>query len=177
MTDDAPPRMHATTILMVRKGGRVVIGGDGQVTLGNTVMKGDAHKIRRLYGGKVVTAGAAFTIAEAMAVEGDRIVAVGSNDEVRRLAGPNTESIDLAGKSVLPGLIDSHVHPLGAAMYEFDHPVPEMETVADVLAYVARRAEERPDGEWIKLQQVFITRLRDRRYPTRAELEDILSES
>src|SRR5919112_6082245 len=79
--------------------------------------------------------------------------------------------VALGGRMVLPGLIDSHVHPLGAAMYEFDHPVPEMETVADVLAYVGKRAEELPDGEWIKLQQVFITRLRDRRYPTRAELD------
>lgn len=124
-----------------------------------------------LHGGKVVTVDPGFTIAEAVAIEGDRIVAVGANAEIRRLAGPNTEQIDLVGKTVLPGLIDSHVHPLGAAMYEFDNPVPEMETVADVLAYVAKRAEELPDGEWIKLQQVFITRLRDRRYPTRAELD------
>jgi len=124
-----------------------------------------------LHGGKIVTVDPAFTIAEAIAVEGDHLVAVGADEEVLKLAGPGTERIDLAGKTMLPGLIDSHVHPLGAAMYEFDHPVPEMETVADVLAYVARRAEELPDGEWIKLQQVFVTRLRDRRYPTRAELD------
>lgn len=124
-----------------------------------------------LYGGKVVTVNPAFTIAEAIVVEGDRIAAVGRTDDLRKLAGPNTQQIDLAGRTVLPGLIDSHVHPLGAAMYEFDSPVPEMETVADVLTYVAKRADDSPDGEWIKLQQVFITRLRDRRYPTRAELD------
>ncbi len=56
-------------------------------------------------------------------------------------------------------------------MYEFDHPLPEMETVADVLKYVAQRADVLPDGEWIKLQQVFVTRLRDQRYPTRKELD------
>ena len=68
MTDD-PPRMHATTILMVRKGGRVVIGGDGQVSLGQTIVKGNAKKVRRLAKGSVIGgfAGAtadAFTLFE-----------------------------------------------------------------------------------------------------------------
>ena len=49
------PRLRATTILAVRHRGGVAIGGDGQVTLGNIVMKGDAHKIRRLHGGRVMT--------------------------------------------------------------------------------------------------------------------------
>ena len=53
--------MHATTILMVRKGGRVVIGGDGQVSLGQTIMKGNARKVRRLANGQVI-AGFAGTI-------------------------------------------------------------------------------------------------------------------
>src|SRR4029453_1500291 len=46
--------MHATTILMVRKGGRVVIGGDGQVSLGQTIVKGNARKVRRLAKGEVI---------------------------------------------------------------------------------------------------------------------------
>ncbi|MBB3021032.1 ATP-dependent HslUV protease subunit HslV [Microvirga lupini] len=54
MSEDAPPRMHATTILMVRKGGRTVIGGDGQVSLGQTVVKGNAKKVRRLAKGGVI---------------------------------------------------------------------------------------------------------------------------
>src|SRR5215208_8229935 len=63
------PRMHATTILMVRKGGRVVIGGDGQVSLGQTIVKGNARKVRRLAKGAVIGgfAGAtadAFTLFE-----------------------------------------------------------------------------------------------------------------
>ncbi len=68
MTDDTP-RMHATTILMVRRGGRVVIGGDGQVSLGQTIVKGNAKKVRRLAKGAVIGgfAGAtadAFTLFE-----------------------------------------------------------------------------------------------------------------
>src|ERR1043166_4180251 len=53
MTDD-PPRMHATTILMVRKGGRVVIGGDGQASLGQAIVRGNARKVRRLAKGSVI---------------------------------------------------------------------------------------------------------------------------
>ncbi len=66
---DSLPRMHATTILMVRRGGRVVIGGDGQVSLGQTIVKGNAKKVRRLATGSVIGgfAGAtadAFTLFE-----------------------------------------------------------------------------------------------------------------
>ncbi len=64
-----PPQMHGTTILSVRKGGKVVIAGDGQVSVGNTVMKANARKVRRLSDGKVIVgfAGAtadAFTLFE-----------------------------------------------------------------------------------------------------------------
>lgn len=124
-----------------------------------------------LHHGKIVTVDTQFRIVEALAVSQDKLRAVGSNSEVLQLAGSQTELIDLQGKTVIPGLIDSHVHATGAAMYEFDHPVPEMDTVADVLRYIASRAEALEDGEWIVVNQVFITRLRDQRYPTRKELD------
>ena len=64
-----PDRLYGTTILAVRRDGRVAVGGDGQVTLGQTVMKGNARKVRRLYGGKIVAGFAggtadAFTLFE-----------------------------------------------------------------------------------------------------------------
>ena len=79
--------------------------------------------------------------------------------------------MNLGGKTVLPGLIDSHVHAPSASMYEFGQPVPEMESIEDVLAYIRSRAEATEPGRWITLSQVFITRLREQRYPTRAELD------
>ena len=124
-----------------------------------------------LYHGKIVTVDKDFRIVEAMAVRGDRILAAGGRAEVERLAGPRTERVDLAGKTVLPGLIDSHVHAGAAAMYEWERPVPDMETVADVLKYIRGRAAAAKPGEWITLSQVFITRLKDQRFPTRAELD------
>src|SRR3989442_14166392 len=123
-----------------------------------------------LHHGRIVTADARFSVHQAIAVTTDRITAVGDNDSVLRLKGPATTLVDLQGKMVLPGLIDSHVHP-EAAMTEFDHPVPEMETIQDVLDYIGKRADALKDGEWIQVSQVFITRLREQRYPTRGELD------
>jgi len=67
-----------------------------------------------LTNGKIITVDERFTIAQAVAIAGDRIVAVGSNDEINRRAGPSTRRIDLRGRSVVPGLIDNHLHLLRA---------------------------------------------------------------
>ena len=122
---------------------------------------------------KVVTVDSQFRIAEAFAVRGERIVAVGSDDEVMKLVGPKTQVLDLKGRTVLPGLMDSHTHPTGAAMYEFDHPIPEMETIADVLKYIEQRVAVAEEGDWIGISQVFVTRLRDQRFPNRTELDRV----
>jgi predicted amidohydrolase YtcJ len=121
--------------------------------------------------GRIVTVDKPFSIREAMAIQGNKILQVGTDDEVLKTKGPRTELLDLQGKMVLPGLIDSHTHPTGAAMFEFDHPVPDMETIQDVLDYIKSRARVVPEGQWIVVQQVFITRLKEQRYPTRAELD------
>jgi len=121
--------------------------------------------------GKIVTVDPQFHIADSLAIKGDRILATGSREAVARLAGPNTRQIDLQGKTVLPGLIDSHSHAFDASIYEFDHPVPDMQTLADVLQYIQERAANTKPGDWIVLTQVFVTRLRDQRFPTRAELD------
>lgn len=126
-----------------------------------------------IHHGKIATVDDKFSLAQALAVRGERIVAVGTNDAVLKLAGPETKQINLEGRTVIPGLCDSHVHATGAAMYEYDHPIPEMDTVADVLKYIGGRAEALADGEWIMVRQVFITRLRDQRYPTRKELDAV----
>src|SRR5207249_4178164 len=124
-----------------------------------------------LHRGKIVTVDAKFSIAEAVAVKSGRIVKVGSDREILQLKGPHTKTVDLGGKAVLPGLMDSHVHPADACLTEFDHPIPEMETIQDVLDYIQRRAAVVKEGEWIQLRQVFITRLREQRYPTKEELD------
>src|SRR5262245_59527769 len=63
-----------------------------------------------LINGKIITVDDQFSIAQAVAVRGDRIIAVGTNPEITRLAGPATRRMDLRGRSVVPGLIDNHAH-------------------------------------------------------------------
>jgi predicted amidohydrolase YtcJ len=121
--------------------------------------------------GRVITVDSRFRILDSVAIRGDRIIAVGTGGDVKKFAGPNTRHVDLKGKTVLPGFMDTHVHSTEASIYEFDHPVPEMETIADVLRYIKSRAAIANQGDWIVLTQVFITRLRDQRFPTRTELD------
>src|SRR5881296_2625654 len=124
-----------------------------------------------LHGGKIVTVDAKFSIAQAVAVRSGRILKVGGDREILMLKGPQTRTVDLGGKTVLPGLMDSHAHPADACLTEFDHPVPTMERLQDVLDYIRARTQVLEEGEWIEVRQVFITRLEEQRYPTRAELD------
>lgn len=124
-----------------------------------------------LHNGKIVTVDERFSIHEALAVGGGRIVRTGRDEEILALKNPATKLVDLQGRMVLPGLMDSHMHPVSASVTEFDHPIPSMESVGDVLDYFRSRARSVPEGKWLMLQQVFITRLREQRYPTRAELD------
>src|SRR4030095_12713828 len=78
--------------------------------------------------GKLVTVDKPVAIRQAMAIEGNRITQVGADEEVLKLKGERTELLDLKGKMVLPGLMDSHTHPTSASMTEFDHPIPSMES-------------------------------------------------
>jgi predicted amidohydrolase YtcJ len=121
--------------------------------------------------GQVVTADRAFSIHQALAVKGDRLLRVGTNAAVLETRGPRTTVVDLGGRMVLPGLIDSHTHPTDASLTEFDHPIPELETINGVLDYIRSRAEAVGAGKWVVVRQVFITRLREQRYPTRDELD------
>src|ERR1700719_4981239 len=67
-----------------------------------------------LVNGKVVTLDAPSQVAEALAIEAGRVVATGSAEQLRKLAGPATNVIDLGGRTVIPGLIDSHIHAIRA---------------------------------------------------------------
>ncbi|MBM3737676.1 MAG: amidohydrolase [Acidobacteria bacterium] len=126
-----------------------------------------------LHNARVVSVNSRFEVFQAVAVKGNRIQATGSNATILRRKGPSTKVIDLGGKTVLPGLMDTHVHAADASMYEFDHEIQDMQTIADVLAYLRARAAVTPKGQWIRLSQVFITRLREQRYPSRAELDEV----
>ncbi len=124
-----------------------------------------------LHGGKVVTVDDSFHIVTALAVEDGKIRATGSDAEILALKDDATQVIDLKGTTVLPGLMDSHCHPVSAATHEFDHPIPDIADIPQALDYIAARAKVVPEGGWIYTRQIFITRLKEQRYPTREELD------
>ncbi len=122
---------------------------------------------------KVITVDRDFRIATAVAIRGDRIVAVGGDDEIVRWIGPSTKVINGDGKALLPGLYDSHVHPLGAASSEADHEIPAFDSLESVMKYIAGRVRVQPKGTWIIVRYAFPTRLREGRFPTREELDRV----
>ncbi|HET9948652.1 MAG TPA: amidohydrolase [Longimicrobiales bacterium] len=102
-----------------------------------------------LRNGKIVTVDAARPEAQALAVRGDRIVAVGSDAEIAKLVGPRTRVIDLRGRLAVPGFIESHGHfmGLGQALMELD--LTKARTWDDIVALVKDAAAKAQPGEWI----------------------------
>lgn len=127
--------------------------------------------------GKIITVDEAFSVRSALAIGGGRILGAGSDEEINRFRGPETRVVDLGGKTVLPGLIDSHSHPAGASVIEFDHEIPSMQTIEEVLSYIKQRVAVSKPGDWIWVKQVFLTRLKEQRYPTREELDRVAPEN
>ena len=123
--------------------------------------------------GKIVTVDESFSLSDTMAVDGAYIVALGDKAKALMVDHPEAIRVDLGGRMVLPGLMDSHAHPVGAAIMEFDHPVPDIEDIPQLLDYIASRAKVLPEGSLIGIGQIFITRLKEQRYPTREELDRV----
>ncbi len=121
--------------------------------------------------GKVVTVDTAWTVAEAVAVRSGRILAVGPDAAIRALAGPATRVVDARGRTVIPGLIDSHVHALGAAPVEAVTPFRTLTSVAEVQDWLRAAARRTSKPAWVWSPRVFPTRLREGRFPTREELD------
>jgi len=125
-----------------------------------------------LHNGKVVTADAKFTVREAVAVGGNRVLAAGTSREVlAKFRGPRTTVIDLKGRTVLPGLIDAHVHALESGLSELRGPLPPFDSIAAIQDYVRARARTTPKGEWIAVPRTLPPRLKEMRMPTREDLD------
>lgn len=105
---------------------------------------------RVLVNGKVLTVDADFSVAQAIAISGERILAVGANDEIRGLAGPETIVTDLRGRTVIPGLIDNHVHYLrGVTTWPQEARLDAVSSRTKALELIAAKARASAPGEWV----------------------------
>lgn len=103
-----------------------------------------------LNNGKIITVDDRFSVAQAVAVRGDRIVAVGTNQEIAKFAGPGTRRIDLRGKAVIPGLIDNHAHIMEeGAIWKQELRLDGVETRKQALQLIRAKAASIPAGAWV----------------------------
>jgi predicted amidohydrolase YtcJ len=124
-----------------------------------------------LYNGKVVTVDSAFSIAHAVAIRGDRIVAVGDDARVQALAGARTRRIDLAGRTVIPGLMDGHLHNAGGGP---GVALAGVRTIDELLAAVESRAKAAQPGEIVVSNSDWHeAQLKEKRLPHRRELDRV----
>lgn len=135
---------------MVRSSGRVVLGLAAMLWLceGSALAK---HADIIFHNGRVFTSDERALWAEAVAVRDDSVMAVGRNCEVLKHAGKGTRLVDLAGRVVVPGFNDAHVHstPYGTVINPTDFPPGPGPTVAEMLAYVAAAVARYPEGTWL----------------------------
>jgi len=126
-----------------------------------------------LLNGKIVTVDSSGTIEEAVAVRDGRFLKVGSSEEIRRLAGSKTRIIDLKGKTVLPGFIDTHEHCIRKGMRGdwVDCASPPIGTIDQLVEALAAKAHEKAEGEWVVGYGFDETKLEDRRWPNRYDLD------
>jgi len=106
-----------------------------------------------LVNGRILTVDANDRVAQAVAVSGNRIIAVGSTAEVERTAGPNTRRVDLKGRAVTPGLLDAHAHFSGGGgdrLFVVDLSYPNVKSIADVAAAIRAKVASSPKGAWIQ---------------------------
>src|SRR2546422_1854899 len=124
---------------------------------------------------KVVTVDDSFSIHQAIAVRDGRVLAIGTTDDIRALAGPSTRVVDAGGRTVLPGLIDSHVHLLRAGFrWKWEVRVDEAQSLDDIFRAVEARTRVVPAGTWILvLGGWHWSMVKERRMPTREELDRI----
>ncbi len=127
-----------------------------------------------LVNGKIVTVDPQFSIREAIAVRDGKIATVGTNAEVRKMAGPRTRVIDLQGRTVIPGLIDSHMHAIRAATtFATEVNWIGAPSIADAQRRLREAAAAKPAGSWLIVAGGWdADQFKERRRPTQAEITE-----
>ena len=124
-------------------------------------------------GGRVLTMEPSTPVAEAIALRGSRILAVGSNEDITSFANASTRRVDATGMTVTPGFIDAHSHPLlanAATGVNVDY-----RRISEVKDALARKAAETPPGHWVRGYMYDDTKFEDERPLNRHDIDDAVS--
>ena len=125
-----------------------------------------------LINGKIITVDAKDSIASAVAIRGGKIVAVGTNEEIRKFEKKGTRVIDLRGKTATPGLIDSHCHfDESSLLYEID--LSELKSIAEAVELVRKKSAQVKPGEWVLGRGWDESKLAELRYIHAADLDKV----
>jgi predicted amidohydrolase YtcJ len=126
-----------------------------------------------LVNGKIVTVDRDFSVRQAVAIKDGKVLAVGGNDEIRRLTGAGTRVVDLGGRTVIPGLIDSHFHGIRTGLtYDLELSWVDVRSIAEGLDRILAVAARTRKGTWIRVAGGWHERqFAERRVPTREELD------
>ena len=130
----------------------------------------DAQAETIICNANILTIDSQFSKADALAIANGRILAVGTKNQIEAYSGPATKVIDAAGKTLLPGLYDSHVHAYRASVSEFGAAMPVLTSLGEAFNYIHQKAASAPGETWIVLERVYPTRMKEGRLPTLAEL-------
>ena len=131
-----------------------------------------------LFNGKFVTVDPDFSTAQAVAIKDGRLVAVGSDQEVLALAGSETETMDLEGKTVLPGFNDSHLHlswPVGEPPDPAIQQLGKARSIEEIVELVRQKVAVTPPGElvWMPGGVTRVEQIQEKRWPTRHDLDPV----
>src|SRR4051794_30562330 len=101
-----------------------------------------------LLGGKILILDSKQQSSQALAIRDRHIIAFGTDQQIRAYIGKQTKVMQLAGKTVIPGLIESHVHSIGVTREEHDQPYAALSSIAEIQSWIRKRAAELPAGAW-----------------------------
>ena len=126
-----------------------------------------------LYNADIITVNPNQPSAEAIAISGDKIIGVGSNEDIMNLSSAYTKKINIGGKIITPGFIDAHSHPSGAGRSHLRNVDCDLRSIEEIKNAIFERSKKTPKGEWISGFKYDDTKTKEKRYINNIDLDEV----
>ncbi len=126
-----------------------------------------------LYNADIITVNPNQPSAEAIAISGDKIIGVGSNEDIMNLSSAYTKKINVGGKIITPGFIDAHSHPAGAGRSHLRNVDCDLRSIEEIKNAIFERSKKTPKGEWISGFKYDDTKTKEKRYINNIDLDEV----